>query len=227
MPSIRHTRDCHKPWRLLGVMGLRFLCALVLASAALSALPSARAQSSPAAGFQVNRYEPTAAGEWGFLVDHPYYSSTRYFAGGITLNYGHNPLVRRIFSADGSLLQTDAILAHQLIGHVDLAGSFLDRVTVSLSLPVTLLEQGQSLLGVTPTSPAVGDPRIGAMVRVFGQPDASPISLSVGGGAGSGSPHPATNARIKIPAIRRMSKPPNLQARESSIRTSRTFRREK
>lgn len=181
MPSIRHTRDCNKPWRLLGVMGLRFLCALVLASAALSALPSARAQSSPAAGFQVNRYEPTAAGEWGFLVDHPYYSSTRYFAGGITLNYGHNPLVRRIFSADGSLLQTDAILAHQLIGHVDLAGSFLDRVTVSLSLPVTLLEQGQSLLGVTPTSPAVGDPRIGAMVRVFGQPDASPISLSVGG----------------------------------------------
>ena len=40
-------------------------------------------KSSPAAGFQVNRYEPTAAGEWGFGRS-PYYSSTRYFAGGIT-----------------------------------------------------------------------------------------------------------------------------------------------
>src|SRR3569832_2110813 len=44
-----------------------------------------RAQSQ---GFQLNHYEPTAAGEWSFWVDHPWYSSTRYFAGGFTLDYG-------------------------------------------------------------------------------------------------------------------------------------------
>jgi len=163
-------------------MSLRRLGALGVMLLALLGETTATAQpASPSTGFQVNRYEPTAAGEWGFLVDHPWYSSTRYFSGGITLNYGHNPLLANQVAADGSILRTDSIIAHQLMGHVDLAGSFLDRVNVSLSLPVTLLEQGQSLLGITPTSPAVGDPRIGLMVRIFGQPDRSPISLSIGG----------------------------------------------
>ncbi|HNO67637.1 MAG TPA: hypothetical protein PKI49_03945, partial [Pseudomonadota bacterium] len=57
--------------------------------ASLWSSPSAHAQDVKA-GFQVNRYEPTAAGEWSFWVDHPWYSSTRYFAAGITLNYAHN-----------------------------------------------------------------------------------------------------------------------------------------
>ena len=46
-----------------------------LMALSLTASP-ARAQNL---GFQVNRYEPTTAGEWSFLVDHPWYSSTRYF----------------------------------------------------------------------------------------------------------------------------------------------------
>ena len=93
-------------------------------------------------GFQVNRYEPTAAGEWSFWVDHPWYSSTRYFAGGITLNYAHNPLVFGTTSPGGSFMAQGSAIEHQLLGHVDLAGSFLDRVLVTVSLPVTLLETG-------------------------------------------------------------------------------------
>ena len=34
-----------------------------------------------AEGFALERYEPTPAGEWSFMVDHPWYSSTRWFAG--------------------------------------------------------------------------------------------------------------------------------------------------
>ena len=148
-----------------------------LMALSLTASP-ARAQNL---GFQVNRYEPTTAGEWSFLVDHPWYSSTRYFAAGVTLNYAHNPLVYGFSTVDGSFRQTQAIIAHQLLGHVDLAGSFLDRVTIAASLPVTFLERGQRVGDLAPVSgAAVGDPRIGVMVRLFGQPDRSAFSLSIG-----------------------------------------------
>jgi hypothetical protein len=60
-------------------------------SALLGATAPAAAQATQT-GFTINRYEPTAAGEWSFWVDHPWYSSMRYFAAGVTLNYGHNAL---------------------------------------------------------------------------------------------------------------------------------------
>lgn len=149
---------------------------LAAALGALLASSSARAQNQ---GFTVNRYEPTAAGEWSFWVDHPWYSRTRYFAAGLTLNYGHNPLVFGREGSDG-FTQTATVIEHQLLGHLDVAGSFLDRVTLNLSLPITLLERGNATATITPTSGTVGDPRLGFMVRLWGQPDESPISINLG-----------------------------------------------
>ncbi len=143
---------------------------------------TATAQSTQT-GFALNRYEPTAAGEWSFWVDHPWYSSTRYFAAGITLNYGHNPLV---FGVDNgtSVEKTVNVIEHQLLGHVDLAGSFLDRVLITATLPVTLLERGTPAGGVEPTQGVVvGDPRVGLWLRLFGQPYRSGISMSIGANA--------------------------------------------
>src|ERR1700760_1350212 len=54
-------------------------------------------------GFQLNRYEPTAPGEWSFWVDHPWYSRTRYFAIGVTGDYAHNPLYDYERQSDGTL----------------------------------------------------------------------------------------------------------------------------
>lgn len=143
-----------------------------------------RAQSD-GFGFQLNRYEPTAAGEWSFLVDHPWYSSSfmdkRYFSAGITLDYGHNPLVPFFIRSDGSLIHGNPVIEHQLLGHVNLAGSFLDRVLLTLSLPVTFWESGNGGYGITPSGVAVGDLRFGFMVRIFGQPYQSAVSLSLGG----------------------------------------------
>ena len=82
-------------------------------------------------GFQINRYEPTSAGEWSFLVDHPWYSSTRGFAAGLTLNYAHNPLVFGFRDQNGAFLFDRSLIAHQLIGNLDVAVSFLDRFLVS------------------------------------------------------------------------------------------------
>ncbi|MFO0576997.1 MAG: OmpA family protein [Polyangia bacterium] len=155
--------------------------ALGLALFALAASSPARAQTVNR-GFSVNRYEPTAAGEWSFWVDHPWYSSLRYFAAGITLNYAHSPLVFGRDNADGSFAETRSVIEHQLLGHVDLAGSFLDRVLITATLPVTFLERGTPTAGVSPTDGVVvGDPRLGLWVRLFGQPYKSAISMSLGG----------------------------------------------
>jgi outer membrane protein OmpA-like peptidoglycan-associated protein len=150
------------------------LCAGTLAGA-----PAARADNL---GFQVNRYEPTPAGQWSFAVDHPWYSATRYFAVGVTLDYAHNPLVLSSTAADGTPGPNLVLLSHQLSGHLDLATSFLGRVNLSLALPMALWESGDSAAPLVPIgAPTVGDPRLGLMVRLFGQPEQSPISLSLGG----------------------------------------------
>ena len=153
------------------------LPALVPALCGLLAAGSvAHAQSAPNSGFQLNRYEPTAAGEWSFAVDHPWYSSTRYFAAGITLNYAHNPLVLGTVSADGSFSESQPLISHHFISHIDLAGSFLDRILVTGSLPVILVNQGDQVQ----SSIAVGDPRLGVMGRLYGQPYQDVFSVSLG-----------------------------------------------
>jgi outer membrane protein OmpA-like peptidoglycan-associated protein len=130
-------------------------------------------------GFSVARYVPTAAGEWTFMVDHPWYSSTRYFAAGITLDYAHAPLVLgRLVGSD--FVDAKEVISHQLIGHVDIAGSFLDRFLLSASLPVRLLDSGQVVSSVGPAGAGLGDPNLGIMARLVGQPNSSPFSLNLG-----------------------------------------------
>ncbi|MBL9004729.1 MAG: OmpA family protein [Myxococcales bacterium] len=159
---------------------LQLLVRVAALGSVVATSPVAHAQAVKT-GFAVNRYEPTAAGEWSFWVDHPWFSSTRYFAAGVTLNYGHNPLVFGTLGRDGSFNRTVSVIEHQFLGHVDLAGSFLDRVLITASLPITLLELGTPAGGAAPSSSvAVGDPRVGAWVRLFGQPYRSAVSLSIG-----------------------------------------------
>ena len=71
-------------------------------------------------GFEINRYQPTSAGEWS-CADHPWYSSMRYFAAGLTFNYAHNPLVLNVANQAGPTYSRSVVIEHQLIAHVDLA----------------------------------------------------------------------------------------------------------
>lgn len=156
---------------------------LTLATSLFLSVRPARAQNPPGNGFQVSRYQPTAAGEWSFWVDRPWYSSTRLFAAGFTFDYGNNPLILGLTNSDGSALsESQAVIAHQFIGHLDLAVSFAERVNLSFTLPVTLMETGtdQPLGGVLPQGAGAGDPRLGAMVRLYGQADESPFSIHLG-----------------------------------------------
>src|SRR6185295_14567147 len=88
---------------------LRRIIQFAFIAALLGSAVNASAQPVQNPGFQVNRYEPTTAGEWSFSVDHPWYSSMRYFAAGITLNYGHNPLVFGFKDTSGNFVFQDAV----------------------------------------------------------------------------------------------------------------------
>ncbi len=133
-------------------------------------------------GFTINRYEPTPAGEWSFMVDHPWYSSTRLLAAGLTLNYAHDPLVYGLANPAGDDVdEFRQVIEHQLIVHADFALSFADRLTVSASLPAVLMEEGDDADGTGPLAgAAIGDPRLGAMVRLYNHPDRDAFSLSAG-----------------------------------------------
>lgn len=136
-------------------------------------------------GFQLNRYEPTAAGEWNMLVEQPWYSHSfwlrRDFSAGVTFNYGWQTLPSYFRDASGNLTKGPNIIDHQLLAHVNVAGSVLDRFLISASLPVTLFEGGTDSFGISPSGVAAGDPRLGLMIRLIGQPYRSVFSLSVGG----------------------------------------------
>ncbi len=131
-------------------------------------------------GFALNRYDGTSAGSSQFLVERPWYSSVRLLAVGVTGDFAHNPLQPRQQTGRGPLTP---IVSNAISGHLDLAVSFLDRVQLSASLPVTFLETGTPEL-VSRVAPlqtiGIGDPRVGLLVRVAGQPDLDGVSLHVG-----------------------------------------------
>lgn len=139
--------------------------------------PAAHAQNM---GFELNRYQPTRPGEWSFSVDHPWYSSTRVFAAGLTLNYAYLPM--RLATVDSPLANQGAIIDHQLMAHLDVAGSFLDRVNLSFSVPLVFYEhRGDQVESLSSSASFfAGDPRFGAMVRLWGQPLKDAFSIHIG-----------------------------------------------
>ena len=121
------------------------------------------------------------------LVDHPWYSSMRYFAAGITLNYAHNPLVFGRVSSSGVFSQTTAVIEHQLIGHVDPPARSLTACCSRRLCPSPSWKGDPNGAGGVKANDNIsfGDPRVGVMIRLFGQPYRSAISMSIGGLSGS------------------------------------------
>lgn len=155
-------------------------CPASLPTMVLLVLASAAPALAQERGFRLHRYDGTSAGSWQFLVERPWYSGLRFGAVGVTADFSRNALVPRLATGRGDV---SPIIASALIGHVDLAGSLFDRVVLSGTLPIAFLETGR-LESVSQVGPlqgvGVGDPRVGAMVRLAGQADVDAFSLHLG-----------------------------------------------
>ena len=87
-------------------------------------------------GFQIERYEPTFAGESTFGVERPWYSSERWFSADFVLDEGHNPAWIGVNRGGGH-----GAIDDQFVGHLNLAASFLDRFLFGISFQETLYER--------------------------------------------------------------------------------------
>lgn len=131
----------------------------------------AQETSAGAQGFALNRYEPSAAGDPFFGVASP--ATPGHVVPRLALigDYAHAPLVIRPASGgDGSKLVSD-----QLFLHLNASLALFDRLLLNVNVPFLLATGGDSPTagGTTFTSPnsaAVGDIRLGARVRLFGEP---------------------------------------------------------
>ncbi len=148
----------------------------------------AEAQTATNSGWALNRYEPAPMGDAFFLAEHPWYSSTRVFSVGLYGDYANNPLRLDITNNGTGATDVRDDITGMFVMHVGAQVSFLDRVGIHLSLPVSLMQNGSGVANVGATvtavgpsdSPAIADLRAGLRIRIFGHADRDPFSLHIG-----------------------------------------------
>jgi hypothetical protein len=141
------------------------IAVLVLASGkalAQTALPQAPSVA-------LDRFAPGEAGSEWFALDVLDLRGRGRWAAAAVVDEAYRPLVLR--SATGGSEQ--AVVSDQLVTHLQAAVFLADRYRLAVSLPLVLVESGQAVAvgGAAYPQPAagVGDPRIGADVRLFGR----------------------------------------------------------
>ncbi|MDI1447591.1 OmpA family protein [Polyangium sp. 6x1] len=180
----------------------------ILAGAAffLLACPSL-AQETSATG-ALERFQPSVAGDALFGVPSPGVGGHLVPRAKAVIDFGLSPLSVR----EGDVRHT--IVSQQTFLHVNASFALWDRLLVSLDMPFALAQGGDSptVIGAQFTSPQsaeVGDLRIGARVRLFGE-DRGAFQVGLGGylytptgpagyaaeGAVRGEPHVVLGGRV-------------------------------
>ncbi len=159
--------------------------AAALAAAAWAA--PASAQSDASRGLALDRFSPAPAGDRMLGVPSPYAASPAQdgsptFHLMLLGDYAHNPLVLTRASTDDHL---GSIVSNQLFLHLNGSFTVWDRLHLNVDLPLAVLQQGDSPAAEGPafSSPSgaeLGDLRLGARVRLFGD-YFDPFQLAVGG----------------------------------------------
>ena len=142
---------------------------LVLIAALLTSA-NALAAAGDGKGFAVNRFDPSERGSLWLTQESLDFRGDFRFSAGLTLDYAKRPL--GIYDADDELVAD--LLAHQLYGHLGASFVFLNRLRLGFSVPVALYQEGgDAMVNGTrfsaPNAVAMGDLRLSADVRLFGQ----------------------------------------------------------
>jgi OmpA-OmpF porin, OOP family len=149
-----------------------FVAALVLAAA--SVVPAvARAQTF--GGIALEQLSPAPPGDTFTLVPSPFAAGHLVPRGLALFDYAARPLT--LVSASGSR----PVVSGQGFLHAGASLALWDRLLLSLSLPVALVQSGEApsagrFTFASPTSPQVGDLRLGARIRLVGE-DGAPFQL--------------------------------------------------
>jgi hypothetical protein len=149
-------------------MQLRTVLSFALALGSLVAICT----SARAAGFALDRFEPSERGSDWFVNDSLDLRGSTNLATGVVLDWAYKPLVLHAGGdpqgASLGNVVTDAVFAHSGVSFM-----FHDRFRFALNLPVALYQDGDDVSSVAPSLGAphgtsVGDLRLSADMRVFG-----------------------------------------------------------
>ncbi|HEX3771930.1 MAG TPA: OmpA family protein [Polyangiaceae bacterium] len=139
-----------------------------------------RQAHAQAQGFAVDQFDPSERGSDWFSVESLDLRGGVRPALGVVMDGAYRPLV--VYAPDGTVLRS--IVRNQVFAHV--GGSLVlgDRLRLGVNLPVAVFEDGHAgnVGGVTfnpPNTPAVGDLRLGADLRLFGV-YGEPITMALG-----------------------------------------------
>ncbi|WP_437299863.1 hypothetical protein [Sorangium sp. So ce426] len=137
---------------------------------------SARAEGPGAVA--LSRFEPTPAGDPLFGVPSPFIGGHLVPRGLALFDHAEDPL-----TLGGGASPERAIVGSQSLLHVGGSLSLWDRLLVSASLPLALAQSGDGAAAAAgagapeaPSSPALGDLRLGVRVRLLGD-DGDPFQL--------------------------------------------------
>ena len=147
------------------------LSLVVLAIVALAIADGrAAAQTAPpqAKSVALDRFSPGEAGSGWFALDTLELRGRGRWDASVVVEDAYHPLVLR--STGGGADQ--AVVSNQLVTYLQGAVFLADRLRLALSWPLVLFESGEPVVvgGAAYPQPeaGVGDPRIGADVRLFG-----------------------------------------------------------
>lgn len=156
----------------------RLRAVLPLAAGLLALSPAASAQTVTPSGWALNRYDTPFGGDLTLVAETPWYTGDDRFLlrAAITGDYAYRPLVLRSGGNDSLVIE------HMLVAHAQVAAAFVDRVAVSVSLPISLFQDGPNTSAGLPIPQRAGgvalsDLRVAARVRLVGHADRDPFSL--------------------------------------------------
>jgi len=155
----------------------RWLSAAMACAACAGFGRDALAQSQ---GFALDTFDPSERGSDWFSVESLDLRGSGRLAIGVVMDGAYRPLV--IYAPDGTI--RDSVVRNQIFANVGATVVLWDRLRLGFNLPVAVFQDGHGgvLDGVTytpPATPAVGDLRLGADLRLIGT-YGQPFTLALG-----------------------------------------------
>jgi outer membrane protein OmpA-like peptidoglycan-associated protein len=159
--------------------GKLHLVALAVVALVLGVGRSAAAQTAKAQ-LALDRFDPAERGSEWFVLDTLDLRGRVRPAIGADFEWAHKPLL--LYDANGR--EVGPVVADQVFVHLGASLVLWDRLRLGFNLPIALVQSGDgaTIGGITypaPTSPALGDLRFGADVRLVGH-YRSPFTLALG-----------------------------------------------
>ncbi|MBS2030431.1 MAG: OmpA family protein [Deltaproteobacteria bacterium] len=155
------------------------LSRIALALAVSCVAAQARAQTT-SQGFALDQFDPAPRGSDFFQADSLDFRGDMRLAVGLTAELGYKPLV--VYDLSGN--EKADVVKMQLFAHAGASLVMMDRLRFNLSIPVAIAQSGDAttvndVALQAASSAALGDPRIGADVRLLGV-YGDPVTLALG-----------------------------------------------